>query len=129
MMIDDVVDEMEEKEEVVDQGTSLLTPQSSPKGQRGDILFRGSPAKQLQQSPNTRNGHPASLREDEFVDQNDLEQKIKEHFTQKLMSHDSIPARSAFLVNVSISAVVTKNPKWIKYQYDQEIYDKGLNQI
>lgn len=43
------------------------------------------------------------------------------------MSHDSIPARSSFLLNVSISAVITKNPKWIKYQYDRAIYDKGLN--
>lgn len=45
------------------------------------------------------------------------------------MSHDSIPARSAFLINVSVSAVITKNPKWIKYQYDDEIFEKGLNQI
>lgn len=45
------------------------------------------------------------------------------------MSHDSIPARSAFLLNVSISAVITKHPKWIKYQYDRAIYDKGLNQL
>ena len=43
LMVDDVVDEMEEREEAADQGTSLLTPESSPRGHKREIPFRRSP--------------------------------------------------------------------------------------
>lgn len=43
---------------------------------------------------------------------------FKDQFQQKIVSEDSIAARSAYLVNVSISAVITRNPKWILEQFD-----------
>ena len=32
-------------------------------------------------------------------------------------------------MNLSISAVITRNPKWILEQYDQDVFDLGLNKL
>ena len=54
---------------------------------------------------------------------------FKDQFQQKIASEDSIAARSAYLVNLSISAAITRNPKWILEQYDQDVFDLGLNKL
>lgn len=33
------------------------------------------------------------------------------------------------MVNVSISAAITRSPKWILEQYDQDVFDLGLNKL
>ena len=73
LMIDDVVDEMEEREEVADQGTSLLTPESSPRGHKAEIPFRHSPAGPRQPSPDARAGLPTGAGEEEFLEQTEVE--------------------------------------------------------
>jgi len=46
-----------------------------------------------------------------------------------MTSEDSIAARSAYLVNVSISAAITRNQKWLLEQYDQDVFNLGLNKL
>jgi len=54
---------------------------------------------------------------------------FKDQFQQNMTSEDSIAARSAYLVNVSISAVITRNQKWLLEQYDQDVFNLGLNKL
>jgi hypothetical protein len=43
------------------------------------------------------------------------------------MSADSLAARSAYVVNLAVSLVVTKNQDWILDQYESNVFDLGLN--
>ena len=58
-----------------------------------------------------------------------IDSNFKKQFQQKIMSPDSIKSKSAFIIDFSIFCVITRNPKWIKYQYDKGEFDLGLNKI
>jgi hypothetical protein len=99
---DDAIDDVIKEEEDHDYGTSLVSP-GKQRENDGDNL--------------------------PMIIESEHQKFFKDQFQQKLASEDSIAARSAYLIDVSISAVVTRNQKWLLEQYDQEVFNLGLNKL
>ena len=54
---------------------------------------------------------------------------MSDQFLPKINSFDSIEARTAYVLNTSVSIVTTRNKEWILEQYDENLYEHGLNKI